>query len=230
MLIDSAPPADHRTSVATPDGLGSVNHRLQARAAHAVHVSAGTSTGTPALMAAWRATFMPAPACSTQPRITSSRRRPQPRPERSPRAPPPPRGPRRSVSRSAPPNVPIGVRQALTITASCIAALLLSTSNYCRRGSAAAERATCSLSQREREKAPPCPLPAELAVEEVLAEVEDEGAAMGAGRRGGGGSQVADQAAELGFDEDPASAHAGAAGKGDQRPLVPALACACCLL
>src|SRR5690349_16211914 len=35
-------------------------------------VSPGTSFGSPALSAACRATFMPAPACSTQPRMTTS--------------------------------------------------------------------------------------------------------------------------------------------------------------
>src|SRR6185503_2044723 len=81
-------------------------------------VSAGTSTGTPALSAACRATFMPAPACSTHPISTSSTsdgvtwaRAIASRIAMAPRS-----AAERSLK--APPNDPIGVRQALTSNAS----------------------------------------------------------------------------------------------------------------
>ena len=45
-------------------------------------VMAGTSFGMPAPIAAWRAGFWPSPACSTQPRMTSSTSS-GPRPARS---------------------------------------------------------------------------------------------------------------------------------------------------
>src|SRR5918994_2404194 len=85
-------------------------------------VSAGTSIGTPALMAAWRATFMPAPACSTHPRTTSP----------SSLCGTPARAmasfttiaPRSAAetSLSAPPKFEMGVRHALRMTASSEAA------------------------------------------------------------------------------------------------------------
>src|SRR5881394_3613358 len=80
-------------------------------------VSAGTSTGTPAFSAAWRATFMPAPACSTQPMMTSPRstalmaaRRIASRMTTAPRS-----AAERSLN--TPPKDPIGVRQADKMTA-----------------------------------------------------------------------------------------------------------------
>src|SRR5262245_51869144 len=81
-------------------------------------VSAGVSAGRPALSAAWRATFIPAPACNTHPNNTSSTsdgatfaRAIASRMATAPRS---------AADRSlrAPPNDPIGVRQALTSNAS----------------------------------------------------------------------------------------------------------------
>src|SRR5262245_39692965 len=81
-------------------------------------VSPGTSTGTPALSAACRATFMPAPAWSTQPITTSpmsaaftSARAIASRIATAPRS-------AADRSLNTPPNAPIGVRHALTITVS----------------------------------------------------------------------------------------------------------------
>src|SRR5262245_27319951 len=80
-------------------------------------VSAGTSTGTPALSAACRATFIPAPAWSTHPMSTSSSsagftfaRAIASRIASAPRS-------TAERSLNAPPNEPIGVRHALTSTA-----------------------------------------------------------------------------------------------------------------
>src|SRR6185369_3772639 len=83
-----------------------------------VTVSAGTSTGTPALIAACRATFIPTPAWSTHP-ITTSSRSPADTFARS-SACRMTTAPRSAAERSfsAPPNDPIGVRHALTSTAS----------------------------------------------------------------------------------------------------------------
>src|SRR5262245_43942970 len=81
-------------------------------------VSAGVSTGRPALSAACRATFMPAPACNTHPINTSSTsvgaifaRVSASRIAIAPRS-------AADRSLSAPPKDPIGVRQALTSSAS----------------------------------------------------------------------------------------------------------------
>ena len=105
---------DHHVHVAGVRRLDRVDDRLQTRAAHAVHRLAGHLWGSPALSAACRATFMPGaglqhaphdhvahvlgltPARAIASRITTA--------------------PRSAAvkSLSAPPNDPIGVRQALT--------------------------------------------------------------------------------------------------------------------
>src|SRR6185436_14979781 len=81
-------------------------------------VSPGTSTGSPALRPACLATFMPMPACSTHPMTTSPMsagltfaRAIASRITTAPRS-------TADTSLRAPPNEPIGVRQALRITAS----------------------------------------------------------------------------------------------------------------
>src|SRR3954462_1851703 len=88
-------------------------------------VSAGTSTGTPALSDACRATFMPAPACSTQPMITSpmsialiAARLIASRMATAPRS-------TADRSLNTPPNEPMGVRQAERITALSIPSILV---------------------------------------------------------------------------------------------------------
>ena len=90
-------------------------------------VSAGTVTGTPALIAACRATFMPAPACSTQPMITSSRAagataprgRPRGRPPRRDRRRTHPSGPAERADRRAACAENHGQRAALDIASDC---------------------------------------------------------------------------------------------------------------
>src|SRR4051812_35429555 len=79
-------------------------------------VSAGTSIGRPALSAACRATFIPAPDCSTQPSTTSSTSRGS-TPARA-TASRMTMAPRSTAERSfsAPPKDPMGVRQALRMT------------------------------------------------------------------------------------------------------------------
>src|SRR5688572_15480983 len=81
-------------------------------------VSPGTSTGIPAFRAACRATFIPAPACNTQPSTTSATsagatfaRTTASRTVTAPRS---------AADRSfrAPPNDPKGVRHALRMTTS----------------------------------------------------------------------------------------------------------------
>ena len=57
--------------VARPDDLRRQRDGLQAGAAEHVEVVAGTSTGSPAPIAAWRAAFWPSPACNTHPSRTS---------------------------------------------------------------------------------------------------------------------------------------------------------------
>src|SRR5687768_12366954 len=81
-------------------------------------VSPGTSSGRPALSAAWRATFMPAPDCSTHPMITSpmSDGATFARPIASRITTAPSSAADRSLR--APPKEPIGVRHALRMTAS----------------------------------------------------------------------------------------------------------------
>src|SRR5581483_9695352 len=73
-------------------------------------VSAATESGRPALRAAWRAGFWPAPACTTWPMTTSSTRRAS-SPERA-RDSFSARAPSATAERSlnAPPNFPMGVR------------------------------------------------------------------------------------------------------------------------
>src|SRR5919106_5043144 len=85
-------------------------------------VSAGTSMGTPALIAAWRATFMPCPACNTQPSTTSptslcgtAARAIASSTTIAPRS-------AAEISLSVPPKLAMGVRQALRMTASSEAA------------------------------------------------------------------------------------------------------------
>lgn len=81
-------------------------------------VWAGTSCGNPAFIAAWRAGFCPRPACSTLPMITSSTcSGATPARSKAARMTAAPSSVAETELR-APLNVPIGVRTALTMTAS----------------------------------------------------------------------------------------------------------------
>src|SRR5688572_6629853 len=86
-------------------------------------VKAPTESGTPPRRAAWRAGFCPSPAASTQPRITSSTAAGSTRARRRASATASPPSSVALKPASEPWNLPIGVRQALAMTTSCIGGL-----------------------------------------------------------------------------------------------------------